>query len=677
MPTKITIPVLNAPVPHLPAMPQIDITDNPYTSLEKAAEKIGRAVESRALLDEDERVVSADATMQSAGPTYAHDLSRAGITGEGLTYEVLKAYDAKGKSLIGGARTHREAKRIEQSVFRHRGAAIEQAMRLEALGRQLGYVTRAQDTMSELANRARIDPGAIGQVRGAAIELKAEIPEVYHPLIEPEEERIQEEYLRGLIAADPKRAHQLLQSSKAVGISPERREALTHEAAVAIEANDEDAKHQRERIGAILAKKRRLAKAEEQGVFEPELYASLIDTHLFDPELGREIEALTGEAHERIHAAAKMSLRVADALATGTALTWDDDHLKSLDAHVAAVAADAPPDVAAKRKTALAVRAGRVPPKLRAEILSSLRASDPARRLAGAKMLVELDDDGGIAHDWAPADIRDTARKISSLLAAGFDEAAALNRIDALKNLGPAQEEARGHHFDTTIASDTLARALKGAFGTDITGVTMDDDNLQRLAYRPEEGEAEPHTADYRPGSDPVALVPVLQRDSNNEIEFTSNPEEDRTLIDPKTKRQYHVREGFVVTNKGTPVYARQNLSTDPRLTSNCHGYTLADNKFWINPREAEKVLKDEFSKLNAIQDVQVNDIVVYRDRNGEAAHSARVTKVLRDANGQVTGFLVIGKRGSVDYKARETDIATQWPGRPEDRYFYRRTSRP
>jgi hypothetical protein len=117
------------------------------------------------------------------------------------------------------------------------------------------------------------------------------------------------------------------------------------------------------------------------------------------------------------------------------------------------------------------------------------------------------------------------------------------------------------------------------------------------------------------------------------------------------------------------PVRARRYLSPDPRLSANCHGYTLAGGEFWIEPQDAEAILAEDYYRP---QDLQPGDLVVYRDERGLAVHSARITSVTPDGRGG-RKIRVIGKRGQYDATPIETEIDKQWPGAGiQDRREYR-----
>jgi hypothetical protein len=475
MPNIITIPKLNASVPGV-SLPQIDITANPYASLENAAAKIGAALARREALDEATRVNDADAQMSGIAPTYIDEQQQGGKIAPGFAHEFLKVYEAKGKSLRDGAKTPREAKLIERSIARHRAAAYGMALRAEALGRQREYITRTQETLGAYGEVVDIDPSAFTGVKTALSELEAELPETHRPLLAPGIAAIHETYFDKLIAADPKAAHEALHSAEAAVLSNGARKALKHRAALAREAADPRAAREREHIGFIQGTHERLHSMVEQGIFHPESYRHVHEAYARDPALGRKVERLTDEARETTRIKAERNLHVAKSLAEGQTIDWDDDHLKSLDAHISAVAADVPENVAARRKTMLAIRAGAVPPAMREYILKGIKAADPGSRIAAAKMLTDLDaaqTDGKLTA-WVPPDARSFANQYAALRDAGYAEAAALTRLDAAAKTGHELEQARRHHFDTTVPFDAFTQTIEAALGVKVERIVDD-----------------------------------------------------------------------------------------------------------------------------------------------------------------------------------------------------------
>jgi hypothetical protein len=235
------------------------------------------------------------------------------------------------------------------------------------------------------------------------------------------------------------------------------------------------------------------------------------------------------------------------------------------------------------------------------------------------------------------------------------------------------------------FGSSPQARSLPKAIGVpqavedhgDAPEDTTQDDMLRTTEYSASEDPAQERTGEHRPDRHQPSWQQVLRRDDNKNIKFDEF--ERGTLKDPETGRTYPVTYGIVYTDRRrTPIPARRNDSGDGRLTTNCHGFVFADGRYWIEPGFAGLILRDDYVKLPTSNMMQKDDIVIYRDGQGRPVHSARVTKVLRDASGRITGMRVIGKRGSLEDAPFESSIEEQWPpkgrsGNGITRQFYRR----
>ena len=130
-------------------------------------------------------------------------------------------------------------------------------------------------------------------------------------------------------------------------------------------------------------------------------------------------------------------------------------------------------------------------------------------------------------------------------------------------------------------------------------------------------------------------------------------------------------------TDDGTPVLAWENFSPKlPDYNTNCHGYTFADGKFWIE--DAQTIIEhDGYQKVSI---PQKGDVVVYYDSHGTAVHSATVIKVEERKNRFMRWWLgefkitVIGLSGT-GTKPEETpvDKATWGVLRWKNSIFYRK----
>ena len=82
----------------------------------------------------------------------------------------------------------------------------------------------------------------------------------------------------------------------------------------------------------------------------------------------------------------------------------------------------------------------------------------------------------------------------------------------------------------------------------------------------------------------------------------------------------------FLLADDGTPIEAWENAKNShlPQYNSNCHGYTFAGGKFWID--DAQTII--EHDGYQEVSIPQQGDVVVYYDRHGTAVHSATIIKV-------------------------------------------------
>ena len=90
---------------------------------------------------------------------------------------------------------------------------------------------------------------------------------------------------------------------------------------------------------------------------------------------------------------------------------------------------------------------------------------------------------------------------------------------------------------------------------------------------------------------------------------------------------------GYLYADDGTPIPSYRNLpkgrgkNHDPRLKSSCHGTTFADDKYWINNEDAQKVLDgDGYKRVGPPFLPKPGDVVIYRDdKTQDIVHSGTV----------------------------------------------------
>ncbi|HSL52763.1 MAG TPA: RHS repeat-associated core domain-containing protein [Pyrinomonadaceae bacterium] len=80
----------------------------------------------------------------------------------------------------------------------------------------------------------------------------------------------------------------------------------------------------------------------------------------------------------------------------------------------------------------------------------------------------------------------------------------------------------------------------------------------------------------------------------------------------------------------------------DNRMSTDCHGLTFTEGKYWINNDQVDTILSgDNYTQLGSGDRARVGDVAVYRNSAGEVVHSATVTAV--DSRGRPTQVEGIG----------------------------------
>lgn len=465
MANTIRIPVPNVAYARVD-LPEIDISDNPYEAVESAAGGIANALEQREAQDDAELLAKFDAGMHNTAAAYLHESAHNGTAGPGLTLGLDEALSQQLKHAKAQTKKSKLLAEMDRRYARVRFSTIPLGLNAESVARANGAVEIASATMDQLAAIARQYPDQIGAVRDQARELHATLPQPPEVLA-AQEHKITEAYLRGLIATNPKLALETLRGGE-VGIPEPLREALEHEAerAAELEAESHAVALEHERIGLSLDTTAALA-----GLHVPlAVYDRLRDAYKLDPKTGARLEGEIDDGRAAAIHRAKRHNRVGRALAERRAIEWRADKLASLDAHIEAVANDGSGEATANdRRVRMAIIAGTTPPKMQRHILKSLRASDPATRAAGVRLLQSLeaaDESGGLT-DWVPADLRTFGHRFAALNAAGYADTEALRHLDAAKSLAPGIEEARRLFFDTYARVDDLLDILRRIYNVE------------------------------------------------------------------------------------------------------------------------------------------------------------------------------------------------------------------
>jgi RHS repeat-associated protein len=140
----------------------------------------------------------------------------------------------------------------------------------------------------------------------------------------------------------------------------------------------------------------------------------------------------------------------------------------------------------------------------------------------------------------------------------------------------------------------------------------------------------------------------LLQRNANGELKFLTGPDRYTSVNHPgDTTKENRVQWGYLKTDSGKRIFATKNMSSDKRFDTDCHGYTFADGKYWINDDQVKSILEGDNYK--EITDPQAGDIVVWFDKkSNDVKHSMTIQSVSAE------GIFVKGKAGISGDKAME-----------------------
>jgi RHS repeat-associated protein len=155
-------------------------------------------------------------------------------------------------------------------------------------------------------------------------------------------------------------------------------------------------------------------------------------------------------------------------------------------------------------------------------------------------------------------------------------------------------------------------------------------------------------------GNDPVNVTDPdgrIRRDARGRVVFS--PRGAVRMTDHEGSGRFtYAQHGRIFADDGTPIDAFSNRGTERRMDTDCHGFTFADGRYWINNNQVDRILRgDHYQRVNS-SDVQVNDVAIYRV-NGRIVHSGRVASV--DDRGQT----MVTSKGGV------TPEPTTRPGTP------------
>jgi hypothetical protein len=126
-------------------------------------------------------------------------------------------------------------------------------------------------------------------------------------------------------------------------------------------------------------------------------------------------------------------------------------------------------------------------------------------------------------------------------------------------------------------------------------------------------GDATPSLAQ---SEDPID---VLKRDKDGNPIFHKIGSE--VSPDPGRAGPATLQPGELETVDGLRIPAYQNTSSNMAWDTDCHGYTVADGKYWINNGDMQNYL-DNTTQVQVTSNPSIGDWVVYRDSGGSVVHS-------------------------------------------------------
>ena len=114
---------------------------------------------------------------------------------------------------------------------------------------------------------------------------------------------------------------------------------------------------------------------------------------------------------------------------------------------------------------------------------------------------------------------------------------------------------------------------------------------------------------------------------------------------------------GYIFTDNGQPIEVLKNIGkADKGWDTDCHGFTFADGKYWINNNQVENILKGDNYNIIDLEQAKCGDIVVYYKGN-DVQHSVTIV----NSDGTQVGTIVNGL-GGMKTEAKETTLPNGWP---------------
>jgi hypothetical protein len=128
---------------------------------------------------------------------------------------------------------------------------------------------------------------------------------------------------------------------------------------------------------------------------------------------------------------------------------------------------------------------------------------------------------------------------------------------------------------------------------------------------------------------------------------------------------------GYLRTDKGGPVEAFQNVGSDRGFDTDCHGFTFADGKYWIDNNQVNKILSGD--NYTQIDEPKLGDVAVYRE-NKEIVHSGIVRGI--DEKGGTMVESEAGVNVSPTIRSGAPGPNGAWPSSTANVIYYRKEPR-
>ena len=159
-------------------------------------------------------------------------------------------------------------------------------------------------------------------------------------------------------------------------------------------------------------------------------------------------------------------------------------------------------------------------------------------------------------------------------------------------------------------------------------------------------------------GNNPVKYIDPdgrIIRDSSGQIVYVSSGLITQVSHPSDSKGKLEI--GYIFTDNGQPIQVFNNIgNADKGWDTDCHGFTFAEGKYWINNNQVENILKgDNYSIVN-LEQARSGDIVVYYE-NEEVVHSVTIV----NSNGTQSGTIVNGL-GGLETEAHHDTLPNGWP---------------